>query len=92
MKKHLLLPVVAAGLCLASLSAMAKDEVLANALKERTGKKVTIVLQSGTEISGKVTNVGNNTATLSELSGKEFYDAIVDLDDISAIQFRAREN
>ena len=58
----------------------------------RNGKKVTVVLQSGTELSGKVKDVGNNTLTLSELSGKELFDAVVDLDDISAVQFRAREN
>ena len=90
--KRLMMPVVAAALCLASWTVAAKDEVMANALKERTGKKVTILLQSGAELSGKVANVGNNTATLSELGGKEFYDAVIDLDDISAIQYRAREN
>jgi len=92
MKKHFLVPALAAGLSLLSLSAVAKDEAMASILKDRNGKKVTVVLQSGTELSGKVKDVGNNTLTLSELSGKELFDAVVDLDDISAVQFRAREN
>lgn len=92
MKNHFLVPALAAGLSLLSLSAAAKDEAMASILKDRNGKKVTVVLQSGTELSGKVKDVGNNTLTLSELSGKELFDAVVDLDDISAVQFRAREN
>lgn len=92
MKKHFLVPALAAGLSLLSLSAVAKDEAMVSILKDRNGKKVTVVLQSGTELSGKVKDVGNNTLTLSELSGKELFDAVVDLDDISAVQFRAREN
>ncbi len=92
MKNHFLVPALAAGLSLLSLSAVAKDEAMVSILKDRNGKKVTVVLQSGTELSGKVKDVGNNTLTLSELSGKELFDAVVDLDDISAVQFRAREN
>ncbi len=85
------MPVAALALCASSLSAMAKDEVMANVLKEREGKNVTVVLMSGTEITGKVSNVGNNTARLSEISGKEYFDAVIDLDDVSAVIFRARD-
>ncbi|TDU32363.1 hypothetical protein DFR24_1757 [Panacagrimonas perspica] len=92
MKNYFLASVVAASLSLLSLSAVAKDEAMASILKDRNGKKVTVVLQSGTELSGKIKDVGSNTLTLTELSGKEFFDAVVDLDDISAVQYRAREN
>ena len=92
MTQKFLAPVVAASLCLFSVAAAAKDEAMASILKDRNGKKVVVVLQSGTELSGKVANVGNNTLTLTELGGKEFYDAVIDLDDISAVQYRAREN
>ncbi len=87
-----LAPVVAASLCLLSVSAMAKDEALNGPLKDRVGKKVSVLLKSGTEITGKVTSVGSHTLTLSELSGKEFFDAVIDLDDISAVEYRARDN
>ena len=90
--KAFLVPVAALGLCMASFTAVAKNDAMASILKDRKGKKVTVVLQSGTEISGKVADVGGSTLTLNELSGKEFFDAVIDLDDVSAVQFRAREN
>lgn len=89
--KALSMPVAALALCVTSLSAMAKDEVMAGVLKERSGKNVTVVLTSGTELTGKIDNVGNNTLRLSELSGKEYFDAVVDLDDVSAVIFRSRD-
>lgn len=90
--KHFLIPVIAAGLCTLSLSAAAKDEAMASVLKDRSGKITTVVLRSGTEITGKVASVGSNTVKLGELSGKDFFDAVIDLDDVSAVIYRAREN
>jgi hypothetical protein len=89
--KAFLMPVAALALCATSLGAMAKDEVIAGVLKERNGKTVTVVLSGGTEITGKVENVGNNTLRLSQLSGKDYFDAVIDLDDVSAVIFRARD-
>jgi hypothetical protein len=89
--KAFLMPVAALALCATSLTAIAKDEVMAGVLKDRSGKNVTLVLVSGTELTGKVDNVGNNTVRLTELSGKDYFDAVVDLDDVSAVVFRARD-
>lgn len=85
------MPVAALALCATSLSAMAKDEVMAGILKDRDGKSVTLVMVGGSELTGKVSNVGNNTVRLTEISGKEYFDAVVDLDDVSAVVFRARD-
>ncbi|MCC2657224.1 MAG: uncharacterized protein K0Q76_2332 [Panacagrimonas sp.] len=85
------MPVAAVALCATSLGAMAKDEVMVGVLKERSGKNVTVVLAGGTEVTGKVSNVGNNTLRLTELSGKEYFDAVIDLDDVSAVIFRSRD-
>lgn len=89
--KALSMPVAALALCATSLGAFAKDEVMAGILKDRNGKNVTVVLTGGTELTGTVENVGNNTLRLSGLSGKEYFDAVVDLDDVSAVIFRARD-
>ena len=85
------MPVAALALCATSLSAMAKDEVMVGVLKERSGKNVTVVLAGGSEVTGKVSNVGNNTLRLTELSGKEYFDAVIDLDDVSAVIFRSKD-
>ena len=74
-----------------AFAAAAGDKALAKALKERDGKTTTLVLASGTELTGKVSNVGDDSVKLSELSGKEFYDAVIDLDHVQAVVFRARE-
>lgn len=89
--KALLMPIAALALCATSLSAVAKDEVMVGVLKDRKDKQVTVVLRGGTELTGKVGNVGNNTLRLTELSGKEYFDAVVDLDDVSAVIFRSKD-
>ncbi|MCZ7624923.1 MAG: hypothetical protein C3F12_07235 [Candidatus Methylomirabilota bacterium] len=60
-------------------------------LAEQTGKKVALRLQSGDEIEGTVTMVGNALLHLSRLSGREFYDAVVSIDRISAVRIRTRD-
>lgn len=74
---------------LAAMPAVAGDAVK-RALKERDGKKVTLVLTSGKELTGKVASISDDSVRLSELSGQEFFDAVVDLDQVDAVLFRAR--
>jgi hypothetical protein len=59
-------------------------------LKGQEGKRVTISTASGQEFDGVVAKVGDHLVHISSLTGKEFYDAVVPLDQISAIVFRAR--
>ncbi len=62
------------------------NEVMA----EFTGKRVAVRLDSGEQIEGTVTMVGNSLAHISKLSGKDFYDAMVRIDKISTVTFKAR--
>jgi len=59
-------------------------------LAEYSGKLVALRLESGEEIEGTVTLVGNSLVHISKLTGKEFYDAIVSIDKISAVRMRTR--
>lgn len=68
----------------------AGDSALAKALKDREGKIATVLLTSGTELTGKVSNVSDDSVKLSELAGKEFFDAVIDMDDVQAVVVRAR--
>jgi hypothetical protein len=54
-------------------------------------KPVTVVLKGGQSYSAKIARVGDAYVLLSELSGKEFYDALVAIDEIAAIEVRARD-
>jgi len=63
---------------------------LASTLAKYVGKRVTVHLKAGHELTGTVTKVGQTAVHLSELTGKEFFDAVVRLDDISALVIRVR--
>ncbi len=59
-------------------------------LERHMGKSVTLKLDSGQELSGIVSEVGNHMVYLAKLRGKEFYDALVRIDRITAVIVRAR--
>ena len=59
-------------------------------LRARVGKPVTLIIRSGKEYGGTVGEVRGQAVVLKSLSGKEFYDALVRLDDVSAIEIRNR--
>jgi hypothetical protein len=54
------------------------------------GKKVTVKLQGTEELSGIVKESTNELLQLSELSGKEFFDAIIDMSKVTAILVRTK--
>jgi len=54
------------------------------------GKSVTVYLISGQTITGIVNDVKGNLLHLVKISQKEFYDALVAIDRISAIEAKVR--
>lgn len=60
-------------------------------LTENVGKRVTLRLGSGDEIEGTVTQVGKTLVHVSRISGKEYYDAVISIDKVSAVRMRVRE-
>ncbi len=56
------------------------------------GKRVALRLDSGEELEGIVTTVGDQLVHLSKLSKRDFYGAVIRLDKINAVIFRARSN
>ncbi|MBI4006306.1 MAG: hypothetical protein HY356_06520 [Gammaproteobacteria bacterium] len=71
--------------------AINKDDTIVNVLEGQKGKKVTVKLVSGEELSGTVTNVTDKLLHLGQLTGKEFYDAVIPVKDVSAIIVRTKE-
>lgn len=57
-------------------------------LERQVGKRVGVVLTTGQELSGVVSSVGDKVVHLSELSGREFFDAVVSLEHIRAVVVR----
>ena len=59
-------------------------------LQESLGKRVIVRVESGETLEGTVMKVGDTLVHLAKLSGRDFYDAVVRIDRISAVVFRAR--
>ena len=95
MKRYsILLGTVIIALSCSSLSAQQKVTLQPNTsvltiLQASAGKAVELHLRSGEKMGGKVGQVTDNLVFLSNLTGAEFYDAFVDVKDISAVVVRA---
>jgi small nuclear ribonucleoprotein (snRNP)-like protein len=59
---------------------------MADNLKSLAGKKVSVTLDSGKTFTGFVKKVGEHMLHLEKLVGKDYYDALIRIEDISAIE------
>jgi len=59
-------------------------------LTDSIGKRVVLRLESSEEIEGTVSTVGEHLVHISKLSKRDFFDAFVSIDRISAVIIRAR--
>jgi hypothetical protein len=57
-------------------------------IQGKIGKGVELHLRSGEKMGGKVAQVTDSVVHLSNLAGAEFFDAVVDVKDISAVVVR----
>ena len=95
MKRYsVFLGTIVAAIACSTLPAQEKPAVLPNAtvlsvLQAGAGKAVELHLRSGEKIGARVGQVTDNIVYLSHLTGAEFFDAFVDVKDISAVVVRA---
>lgn len=68
------------------VSASLKDNI-----KSLIGKDVVVNLRSGKTHQGFVKAVGDDFVHLEKLSGRDFYDALVRIADISSIELKIRD-
>lgn len=54
--------------------------------------RITLHLRSGIELGGRVAEVSTHNVVLKGLTQRDFYDAMVRIDEIAAIEARARDN
>ena len=64
------------------------QEVMQLALDQQVGKRVRLKLVSGQDIEGQVSRVGRAAVYLTELTGTEFFDATVKVEQIAAVIVR----
>jgi hypothetical protein len=95
MKRYsLLVGIIVAAVACSNLFAQEKTGIQANAtilsiLQGNAGKSVELHLRSGEKIGGRVGQVTDNIVYLSHLTGAEFFDAFIDVKDVSAVVIRA---
>ena len=94
MKRYsLLVAAIITALVCASSFAQDKASLQPNAtvvglLQGSAGKSVELHLRSGEKMGGKIAQVTDNIVHLSNLTGAEYFDAFVDVKDISAVVVR----
>ena len=64
---------------------------MADNLKSFVGKDVTVYIRSGKTIQGYVKSVGNGLIHVEKIAGRDFYDALIRIEDISAIEVKFRD-
>jgi hypothetical protein len=101
MKKSILI-IVAAFLCcmvavptiVAAAEAgyeMKSEATIKSVLLDNFKKKVTVRLETGESLEGYVSKVGDTVVHVSRITGREFFDAVIRIDRISAVVFRVKE-
>lgn len=65
-------------------------DTIRDILTQRMGKRVILRLDSGENLEGTLTMVGNSLVHLSKLAGRDYYDAAVSIDRISAVLVQVR--
>ena len=63
-----------------------------NFLKQAQSEKkgVTLHLRNGQTLAGPIGGVGDHNVLITGLTGKEFYDALIRIEDLCAIEIRNR--
>jgi hypothetical protein len=95
MKRPLLLLALLFAFFRSDLSAQTKIELQPNdtilsVLQRNVGQTVELRLKSGEKIGGKVEKIADKVVHLSQLTGAEYFDAVVDIADLSAVVVRAK--
>jgi hypothetical protein len=69
---------------------LSSPDAVRHTLEQQQGKRVKIKLVSGQDLEGKVGKVGNQAVVLTELTGMEFFDATVRVDQVAAVIVKVR--
>jgi hypothetical protein len=66
------------------------DDTVKSVLSRQVGQTVELRLKNGEKIAGKVEMVGKDLVQLTQLTGAEFYEAVIVIDDVAAVVARAK--
>ena len=69
---------------------LSAPDAIKQALEHEVGKRVRVKLVSGQDLDGKVITVGSQAVHLAELTGMDFFDAVIRLDQVGAVIIKVR--
>ncbi len=69
---------------------LTRSSTMHDVLASNVGKRISLRTDGGETIDGTVTFVGDQLVHVSRLAGREFYDAVVRVDKVQSVTFRAR--
>ena len=84
------LALVCAPLAMAQDVTISPNDTTQSVLVAQKGKRVTVRLRSGQELTGTVRDSNGKVAVIAAVSGREFFDAVVPLDAIEAVLIRTK--
>jgi hypothetical protein len=70
---------------------VAPADTIVSVVSAQKGKRVTLRLRSGQELTGVLRASTDRLAVLGELTGREFFDAVVPIDTIEAVIVRTKQ-
>ena len=90
--RHLLaaLALVCAPLAMAQDVTISPNDTTQSVLTAQKGKRVTVRLRSGQELTGMMRDSNGKIAVIAAITGREFFDAVVPLDAIEAVLIRTK--
>jgi hypothetical protein len=92
MKTYSLLVMIISLVCASSFAedktGLQSNTSVTGVLQGSAGKSVELHLRSGEKMGGKVAQVTDSVVHLSNLTGAEYFDAFVDMKDVSAVVVR----
>ena len=93
MKRYaLLVAIIITAVCASSFAqdkaSLQPNATVASLLQGSAGKSVELHLRSGEKMGGKIAQVTDNVVHLSNLTGAEYFDAFIDVKDVSAVVVR----
>jgi len=67
-----------------------QGDTMKTVLERHVGQPVDLRMKSGEKLAGKLEKVTDKLAHVSQLTGAEFFDGVVDIDSIAAVAVRTR--
>ena len=82
---------VAAAGAAAQEASITSNDTTQSVITAQKGKRVTLRLRSGSEVTGTVRDANAKLVVLGAVAGREFFDAVIPLETVEAVLIRTKQ-